>query len=203
MAGPAAPKRRMRAPARRARIVEAALETFAERGYEGASMGEIATAAGVTRPVLYDHFASKRELFLWLLRDQADALLTDAAGRITATGTAAERMRNTLDSFLASVQAHPFAWRLLLRESTGDPELVAEHRRISERDTQAIRGLLAPDIERAGIDPESPRAIAAVTLVVSGIVGMTLWWNEHPDVPRETLVDAAMDVLWSGLERLA
>ena len=57
-------RRRLSGPARRQRIEAAAVEVFAERGYDATSVGEIATAAGVTRTVLYDHFRSKRELYL-------------------------------------------------------------------------------------------------------------------------------------------
>ena len=58
---------RLSRPRRRQRILDAAVEAFAARGYEAASMSEIAASAGITKPVLYDHFASKRDLFVELM----------------------------------------------------------------------------------------------------------------------------------------
>jgi AcrR family transcriptional regulator len=195
-------KRRLRAPARRARIAEAALEVFAQRGYAATSMGEVASAAGTTRTVLYDHFASKRELFLWLLEGQAAELLEDVGERMVGEAPPRERMRQTIDAFLASVEAHPFAWRLLLRESTGDPGVVAAHRRIAADANAAVRALLAADLERAGVAPESERAAVAVELIIAAVLGVASWWGEHRDVARGELVDVVMLVLWNGLGRL-
>src|SRR5206468_12644250 len=92
-------KRRLRAPARRERVVEAALEAFASRGYEAVSMGEIAAAAGVARTVLYDHFDSKKALYLALLEEQNAQLVAHVAERITGAGDTRARMRATIDAF--------------------------------------------------------------------------------------------------------
>jgi AcrR family transcriptional regulator len=94
-------KRRLRAPQRRSLIVSAALEEFAIHGYEGASMGQIGAAAGVSRSVLYDHFPSKRALFAALLKDTHRALLAHLRQRIAADAPMEERMRAAMDAFFA------------------------------------------------------------------------------------------------------
>ena len=74
---------RLPAPARREQLLAVGLEVFAHQGFHGTSMNEVAEAAGVTKPVLYQHFASKRELYLALLDDVGRQLL-DAIARATA-----------------------------------------------------------------------------------------------------------------------
>src|SRR5690242_16718988 len=75
---------RLPAPARRRQLLDVALTVFAARGYHATSMNDVAEAAGVTKPVLYQHFRSKRALYLELLED-VGGRLQDAIGKATAT----------------------------------------------------------------------------------------------------------------------
>jgi AcrR family transcriptional regulator len=199
---PTQARRRLPAPARRERVASAALEAFAARGYEATSLGEIASAAGVSRPVLYDHFPSKKALFLWLLGQQQAALIEHVAGLVRGEGPPAKRMREAIDALLSFVQAHPFAWRMLFRETGGDPEVAEIHAGVQAEGRAAARDLLAEDLGHAGIDPASERAELLVELLTSSIQGLASWWYDHPDTPRERLVETAMDALWGGLGRL-
>ena len=70
---------RLSAPARREQLLEVALEIFARQGFHGTSMNDVADVAGVTKPVLYQHFDSKRELYLALLEDVGNQLITRIA----------------------------------------------------------------------------------------------------------------------------
>jgi AcrR family transcriptional regulator len=196
-------RRRIGFDARRQLIVEAALEVFAERGYHAASLGEIARRAGVTKPVLYDHFSSKRDLHLWLLEQQRDALFEHTREHLTGTGTAAERVERAVDAVFAYVETHPFAWRLLFRESTGEPEIIEAHRRIQQQASQAIVNTLMADaaVAVAGDDREGTAA-ALGELLGGGMRGVARWWYDHREMPRERLVRLVMDVYWLGLERL-
>jgi AcrR family transcriptional regulator len=192
----------LRAPVRRARIEEAGLEAFASRGYEGASVGEIAGAAGVTRTVLYDHFPSKQALYLHLLERESAQLLDHVAMRILAEGSQEERMRNTIDAYLSFVETHPLAWQMLSREGAGDPEIAAAEDTMRARSAQAVRSLLSADLLAAGVDPASERAEVLIELSASAVEGVARWAHDHPAVPRELLVEAAMELLWGGLQRL-
>lgn len=198
-------RRRIGSDARRQLIIEAALEVFAERGYHAASLGEIARRAGVTKPVLYDHFSSKRDLHLWLLEQQRDALFEHTRQHLTGAGTAAERVERAVDAVFAYVETHPFAWRLLFRESTGEPEIVEAHRRIQQQASEAIVKTLIADAAVAVADDEDDRertAAALGELLGGGMRGVARWWYDHREMPRERLVRLVMDVYWLGLERL-
>jgi len=195
--------RRMRAPARRLHIVDAAREAFALRGYDATSVGEIAQAAGVTRTVLYDHFHSKKELYLWLLERESAQLLDHVAARILAEGPRVERMRHAIDAFLSFVETHPLAWRLLSREDAGDREIADEHDRLRARNTETVGEVLAADLRAAGTEPGSERAEILIELAVSAVEGIARWAHDHPEAAREQLVEATMELLWGGLARLA
>ena len=117
-------KRRLAPEERRRLIVEAAGRLFGEHGYDGARLDAVAAAAGVTKPVLYRHFADKTALYLALLeRHRAD--LGSFAGAIPADGSLEQRLRVVLEVWLDYVQAHSYAWRMLFRDTGGGTEVRA------------------------------------------------------------------------------
>src|SRR5436190_14693315 len=106
-------KRRIPAEARRALLFHAALREFSSHGYEGASLGRIAADAGVTRTVLYDHFPSKRALFVALLESKRRELLSHLHAALSTESSGGERIRAVFDAFLAFAEREPQTWRLL------------------------------------------------------------------------------------------
>jgi AcrR family transcriptional regulator len=156
----------------------------------------------VTRTVLYDHFPSKKALYLWLLERESAQLLDHVAVRILAKGSHEERMRHAIDAFLSFVETHPIAWQVLSREGAGDTEIAATGDRLRARSTEAIRSLLSADLMAAGVDPAGERAEVLVELAASAVEGIARWAHDHPAVPREQLVESAMELLWDGLSRL-
>ncbi|MGI8329810.1 TetR/AcrR family transcriptional regulator [Actinomadura scrupuli] len=194
------PKPRMRAPARRALITTAAMEIFADKGYHATSLGEIATAAGVARTVLYDHFPSKRVLLLAVMQEQNSALMAYVGRRITGSGPAEERMRSTIDAYFSFAQSNPAARRLLFDQADeDDPEIRTARKGIRETRTHAVTALLAGDMRTVGVEPGEPIAEAMVELIITGLDGVAQWWERNPDMPRSMLVEGAMRLLWRGL----
>lgn len=180
--------------------MEAALSEFARAGYDAASMGRIATAAGVTRTVLYDHFPSKRALFAALLSETHATLLSHLRETLTADAAMRERIEATFDAYLAFAEHRPLAWKLLFpAHPPVDPDVAGDHRRCRAESNRLFAAMLAPDAKRAGIEPSSPVGQAIFAIHQSALRGMVTWWQSHPDVPREELVQAAMDALWDGL----
>ena len=196
---PTPPRRRLPAAERRELIELAATEVFAERGFRGAGMDEIARRSGISVPVLYDHFPSKLALYERLLeRHYAD--LRDVWGRHLVGGA---DMGTVIDAWFAYVEAHPFASRLLFRDTTGDPEVEATRREVAAASRDALLPLIAANPAVAAHLGESPHAAELLwELLRASLQGLALWWAEHPEVPREEVVGAAMNGLWVGLERL-
>jgi AcrR family transcriptional regulator len=194
-----APKTRLKGSERRELIVEAALPEFAQRGYEAASVGRIARAAGVARTVLYDHFPSKHALFVEVLNAEQEELLSYLRTALVSEGTTEERWRSTFDAFFGFVEAHPLGWRLLF---PNHPPLSAEgaqeYRRIRGQSNRVLADLLAADAHRAGLEPETVRARALFAMHRDGLIAAARWWAGHPNVSRPEVVDAAMAALWTG-----
>jgi AcrR family transcriptional regulator len=197
-------KVRLSAPARRARIVAAALDVFASKGYQATAMADIAAAAGVTRSVLYDHFPNKRVLLLTVMQERNAALVEYVGSRITGTGSDEDRMRATIDAYFSFAEQEPAARRLLFdRIDEDDAEIRAVRWGIRESRTRAVTVLLSRDVRKLGLAPDSPTTEGAVELLIAGLDGMAQWWERHRDIPRKDLVAVAMRVLWTGLGHLA
>ncbi len=196
-------RRRLSATARRARIVESALDAFASGGYGATGMGEIAELAGVTRAVLYDHFPSKRALFLAVLTEQNATFLGHIGAHITTEASAEVRMRATTDAVFSFAERFPNAWRMLFVNAThGDPEIDSAWNETAQARHHAVVILLAADLRDAGIDPESGSAGVVVEMLVGALIGAVEWRRKHRGVSRADLVEAGMGLLWTGLGHL-
>src|SRR5829696_5853777 len=190
----ASARRRLAPEERRRLIVEAAGRLFWEHGYDGTRLDAIATAAGVTKPVLYRHFADKRALYLALLeRHRAD--LGSFAGAIPAEGTLEKRLRVVLEVWLDYVQTHGYAWRMLFRDTGGGLEIRAHRGEVHA----AARAVLVGLIRRLAPAPLPERELEPLAELLSmGMASLVLWWMETPGVEREAVLDAIARV-WTGV----
>ncbi len=196
-------RRRLPAAERRELIERAATRVFAEHGYAGASIDEIARRSDVTPPVVYDHFASKLDLFTRLLERTRDELLAMWVQELAGDDPTDTRMRRSFGAWARYVEQNRFASRMYFQEATGDPQARAAHRAIQAQARAALGAILGqePDAWRVvGTDPEALEMNAEV--MRAGLAGLAIWWDEHPHVPREQIVETAMNVLWTGFERL-
>jgi AcrR family transcriptional regulator len=196
------PRRRLSAAARREVIAGSAAALFAERGYRGASIERIARASGVTPPVVYEHFDSKRDLYRHLLERHFAELREVWRQHFVGEGPLERRVAESFDAWFAYVEAHPFAGRVLFRYST-DPEIEEIHKQVAAGSREAILPLFAaqPGAENVA-GSVSGEGIEMVWVVLRGVLqGLAVWWSEHPEVPRERVVATAMNSLWIGFER--
>src|SRR6266540_5708396 len=110
---------RLPAPARRAQLLDVARRVFARDGYRGSSMEAIAEAAGVTKPVLYQHFSSKHALYSSLLEAELGQLTVALERAFDVAEGNEERLRLGFGAYLGFVEAHEDAFRLLFTEGLG------------------------------------------------------------------------------------
>ncbi len=196
-------RRRLSAPARRQRIEAAAVEVFADRGYDASSVGEIATAAGVTRTVLYDHFKSKRELYVQVLDGQNAAMLAEVGAGITGEGAGPDRLRSTIAAYLSFARQRPAARRLLVDPiPTGDTDLDQVLAAYRTARAQAVAMMLAPDLARSGVVAGSTESTVVVEFLITGVDGVARWWQDHPIATLDEVTDIAARLLWNGLPRI-
>ena len=201
--GSATPRRRLSAEARRAGLLDAALEVFARHGYHAASIDDIATAAGVSKALIYEHFPSKRHLHAALLERHVGELFERLVESAATSEPGEVRLRAGVDAFLSFVEARPGAFRMLFRDAV-EPEVAESLRALGQQAALQVAELIATEPrERRGDDAEEREAIEMLGALLTGAVqSLALWWDTHPEVPRERLVARVMEFAWLGFERL-
>jgi AcrR family transcriptional regulator len=187
-------RRRLPPAERRAMIIEAAGRLFGERGYDGARLDEIAAAAGVTKPILYRHFADKQDLYLALLRRHRDDLSTFAPA-IPATGTPEQRLRAILEVWFAYARERSYSWQMLFRDRGGGPRIRGfreeVHARAREVLVEIIRAQTRVPIAEHELEP-------LAELLSMGMASLVLRWSDTPELDAESVVDA-MTRVWAAV----
>lgn len=186
---------RLPAVRRRRQLLDVALRLFADRGYHATSMNDIAVEAGVTKPVLYQHFASKRQLFSELL-DEVGAGMQDAVTKaILEARSPREMVTRGFDAYFRFVQDNRDAFMLLYG---GGLARDAEFADVVNRIENALAAQIADLIEIEGLSDGQRRVLG------HGIVGMiegasVHWLNDATDTDPGTLAAQLADLAWRGL----
>lgn len=197
---PPTPKKiRLARPDRERQILGVALEMFISKGYQGTTMEDIAEAAGVTRPVVYNLFGAKDAIYLACLRNarrHLDQRLVEAAGA-HAHVTGRERLRSGIEGYFQFVEQDRAAWRLLFGggAAVAGP-VVGEATRMRFETVDRIAALLSP------LMPDlAPPVVAMHAHALSGAAEqLAKWWIENDQVERPVVVDLLMDLMWRGFE---
>jgi AcrR family transcriptional regulator len=179
----------------RARVLAAGAALFAQRGFEATTIAELGARADLAKSVLYHYFDSKAGLYA----DVLEAATSELVGRVASAVPAGEgepRLRAGVDAYLGYLVDNPDAARLLLREPPADAQLVALHRRLADEREAALGTLLASPRKRR-------ERTAHLGLVTTAIRTFSLWWLDHPDVPREQVTQAILDVAVAGSRQTA
>jgi AcrR family transcriptional regulator len=193
---------RLTRSARRAQLLDAALGVFAEQGYHAAAMDDIAESAGVSKPVLYQHFPGKLELYRALLSHYADVMVARVADALETTTDNEQRVRAAIGSYFDFVTGDGQAYRLIFSaDLRGEPEVAEVVDAASRRCIDLIADVVAGD---SGLDKERARLLAV------GLVGLSqmtaqYWLDENGAggvVSREEAVDLLSQLAWRGLAAL-
>ncbi len=173
---------------RRDLIARAAGRLFAQQGYAGTRLDDIAAAAHVTKPIVYRHFASKKALYLALLeRHEADLpTFFDGVDQQLASEQLA---RAILERWLDYVRDNQHAWLMLFRDSSGDDEIQAVRRRVSRRAREVVAGFVG---QRTANPIPADQIQPTAELLVSGLAGLALWWIDNPEVAKPVVVAVAV-----------
>ena len=189
---------RLPAAERRQQLLDVALEVFSREGFHQTSMNDIAEAAGVTKPVLYQHFGSKRELFAELLREVGDRMGV-AIGKATAEAAGPrEQVVDGMRAYFEWVDAHRAGFEILFAgETRRDPEFLTEASRVERDMAAAVGSLIVVD----GLDTERQ------LLLGQAIVGMAEatcrhWLASGKDLPPDELAEQVANLAWKGLRGL-
>ena len=192
--------RRLTAEQRRQQLVAIALELFARRGYRATTMDDIAEAAGVTKPLVYQHFSSKRALYLELVNSIAQELLIAVRAGVMQARGPRQQVEMGFAAYFSLVISREDEFRLLYgRDHADDEELGRALRTVEDAIAEAIDPLID-----AGLDDDHRRLLAY------GIVGMAegvsrRFMAQRPDSEAEVdeearkLAGRVADLAWAGL----
>jgi AcrR family transcriptional regulator len=186
---------RLPAEQRRRQLLDCACEAFATGGFHATSMDDIATVAGVTKPVLYQHFPSKRALFVELLDDIGARLLGEFGAAVAAAATRRARVEAGFKAYYRFVMANGAAFRLIFGASVrNDPDFAEVAERVLH---EAAEGVSA-QIEIDGSQEHRQ-------LLAHALVGIAEATSRHvlndPEAPQdpELLARWASELAWFGL----
>jgi AcrR family transcriptional regulator len=174
-------------------------------GGDGLGVAEAGdTIRRVSPPVLYDHFRGKQDLYRDLLERHFADPRRIWAENFVGTDSPERRLARSFDAWFAYIETHPFAGRMLFRDTSGDPEIAAMHSEVAARSRDAAMSLAAKEPGLLDLAEAEPAIALQMTWeVLRGVLqGLAMWWSDHPAVPREQVVAVAMNTLWVGFERV-
>jgi AcrR family transcriptional regulator len=191
-------KRRLSGAARREQLMEVGKAVFADTGFEGASLEVIAQKAGVTKPIIYEHFGGKEGLHAAIVEREMD-LLVARVSEAMSTGSARERFEGAVVEFIAYAADEPAAFAVLTRE-THTPARPGMTRVIDQL-TGRVGAIFNRELSRAGYDRRVAPIYAAALLGMVTQVGR--WWAaEGMPVSRDQVVRHLAALGWMGLRHL-
>ena len=166
---------------------------FADAGYHGVSMEQLADAAGVSKPVLYQHFPSKRDLYLALVRDAVSEMETRVRAALKGTTDNRARVEGATAAYFSFVEDPRF--QLVFSAERSDDEVHDEVNAAWRRVTEIVAELICED---AGLDRPSARLLAAALRGMAAD-GARWWSAHHHEVSRDEAVHLAAQLAWRGL----
>ena len=191
---PAPPALRLPAAARRRQLLDTAVAMVAASGFHDTSMNDLAEAAGVTKPVLYQHFASKRDLFLELLDDVGNQLLAALLAATDAAAGPRQQVEAGFSAYFRYVDQNRSAFTVLFGSGARpDAEFAEAVRRVEAAIAESVGALIDADV-----DDLHRRTIAY------GVVGLAEstsrhWIAEDLDLDPDVLARQVAELAWAGL----
>jgi AcrR family transcriptional regulator len=188
---------RMPKEKRREQVMAQARKVFMESGYHAAGMDEIAEAAGVSKPVLYQHFPSKLELYLALLDRGIDELLQSADAALASTTDNKERVGATMRAYFAFVADRNSAYRLVFESDVMNESAV---RARVDRAPEAIASKIADVISAdTGLSNEQAMLLGSGLQGLAQVAASRWLVGEQSEMSLEDAADLVASLAWRGI----
>ncbi len=189
---------RLPAAERRQQLLDVALDLFSGADYYSTTMDDIAAAAGVTKPVLYQHFASKRALYLHLVEDVGARMAGAITRRTSAVDSPRRQVEVGIDAYFQFIAANRAAFLLLYEGADRSDASVADAvRKIEDSMAEMVAPLIA-----AGIDKEQQRALAYGVVGAAEAAGRA-WATGKLELELSILTADIAELAWSGLRGIS
>ena len=181
---------------RRAQLLESALEVFVAHGYHAAAMDDIAERAGVSKPVLYQHFPGKLDLYLALLDASCDTIIDNCRVALSATADNKLRVQATIEAFFEYVAGETGAFRLVFESDlTNEPAVRGHVERVTTECAEMIAEVIHDD---TGLPGEASRLLA-VSLVGMAQVSARFWLSEAGEINKADASGLVAGLAWRGI----
>ncbi|MDQ1618356.1 MAG: hypothetical protein QOE19_925 [Actinomycetota bacterium] len=181
---------------RRRQLLTAAQEIFVAQGYHAAAMDDIAERAGVSKPVLYQHFPGKLDLYLALLDQHAEALLAAVRAALESTSDNKQRVAATIEAYFRFVDEDGGAFRLVFESDlTNQSEVRERVDGVTAACAEAIREVIRED---AGL-PDEAAMLLAVGLSGMAQVSARYWLATEGSIPRDAAARLLASLSWRGI----
>jgi len=193
---PRAPRARMSASQRREQLITVARGLFAEKGFEGTSVEEIASRAQVSKPVVYEHFGGKEGIYAVIVDREVQRLLTMLSESLSAGGHPKQVVERTALALLDYIDSATDGFRILVRDSPVAQATGTFSSLIGDVASQ-VEHLLAAQFRRRGFAPETAPMYAQMLVGMIALTGQ--WWLEAREPAREVVAAHLVSLAWNGL----
>ena len=182
--------------ARRAQLLESALGVFVAQGYHAAAMDDIAERAGVSKPVLYQHFPGKLDLYLALLDQSCDTIIEATRQALEDTEDNKQRVANTMQVFYDYVANAHGAFRLVFESDlTNEPAVRERVDRVTTETASLIAAVIHDD---TGL-PDEQSQLLAVSLVGMAQVSARFWLADRGSISQHDAANLVSSLAWRGI----
>jgi AcrR family transcriptional regulator len=191
----------MRAPERRAQILEVARRVFGSSGYHAVSMEDVAREAGVSKPILYDHFPSKKDLYLALIDSDLEALHARVRSALEAPSGNRERVRASFQAYFDFVDEHAAGFRLLMQEAIGaDADVRSRIGRVRAKIASEVADLVVRESDGLLTNARAETVAFALVGMVETVADRETGWSP---AARGDAVETLVRFAWKGITGLA
>ena len=181
---------------RRASLLEAANDVFTSRGYHAAAMDDIAETAGVSKPVLYQHFSSKLDLYLALLDASCDRLVEIVRAALDSTDRNADRVAVTMEAFYEFVSSASGEFRFVFESDlTGDDRVQRRLWQVNNEIADLMAEVIAAD---TALRPDQAKLLA-ISLVGVAQVSARYWVSGGTSIPLAETKALVSRLAWRGI----
>ncbi|GAB2874091.1 TetR/AcrR family transcriptional regulator [Myroides odoratimimus subsp. xuanwuensis] len=180
---------------RRAQLLEVARSLFAERGFDGTSIEEIAARAGVSKPVVYEHFGGKEGVYAVVVDREVTHLLTVMQAALT--GGPRRILEGATMALLDYIEASPDGFRIITRDS---PIGSSTFQTIIGDVIGQVEGILVDEFARLGLD--AAMAPMHARMLVGMVASTGQWWLDHRSPDKREVAAHLVNLAWNGLSAL-
>jgi AcrR family transcriptional regulator len=184
---------------RREQLLDIGRRLFAERGFEGTSIEEIAAQAGVSKPVVYEHFGGKEGLYAVVVDREVERLLTMATGLLLDGANTREKFEAAAVALFRYIDENADGFRILVRDSNPGSGTGTYGTLLSDIAGQ-VEYILADFLDSRGRDPKSAPMYAQMLVGMVAFTGQ--WWLDARKPKLDEVAANMIDLAWNGLSQL-